>query len=340
MLTHQGYMAGANLGHWISQYGTKGEEHFNSYITEADVQRAAGLGFDHLRLPVDYFFFEDDAAPGVYREERIAYIDRTIAWTKKYGLNLVLDLHHAPGYFFGDGEKNTLFVDPSMQERFLAIWCFFAKRYKAEGYNLTFELLNELVWENSDPWNVLWQRAEEAIHEIDPARNIIVGGNFWNSVDELENLVLSPKETVWYTFHFYHPMLFTHQRAMWNEENRRYPVQVEYPVDTVKHAGYYVGKRPLCEDRPVLDKAFLRDRLAPAREFISRHGRALYCGEYGVYAESPLESAVLWHREVAEILLEMGIGRAVWSLRGFAHITNGQNEVVSEELVEAVTRKV
>ena len=50
-----GYMTGCNLGHWISQYGRKGAEHWDTYITEPDFARMADWGVDHIRLPVDYF---------------------------------------------------------------------------------------------------------------------------------------------------------------------------------------------------------------------------------------------------------------------------------------------
>ena len=39
MVRLDGYMAGCNLGHWISQYGRKGAEHFGTYITEPDFRR-------------------------------------------------------------------------------------------------------------------------------------------------------------------------------------------------------------------------------------------------------------------------------------------------------------
>ena len=64
----------------------------------------------------------------------------------------------------------------------------FTNRYKHHGDNLVFELLNELVLEDSEPWNKLWPKAVELIHSISPKRKIIVGSNRWNSVDELKNL--------------------------------------------------------------------------------------------------------------------------------------------------------
>ena len=62
-------------------------------------------GLDHVRLPMDYMLFESDDAPGVYDEARLDYVDRTLRWCKQYGLNLILDLHHAPGFFFGNGDQ-------------------------------------------------------------------------------------------------------------------------------------------------------------------------------------------------------------------------------------------
>lgn len=339
MYKNEGYMAGANLGHWISQYGSKSHEHFSGYITENDIGRIKSWGMDHVRLPVDYFLFEDDANPGFYRENGLVYIDRCIGWCEKHNLNLVLDLHHAPGFFFGDGAKNNLFTDRTMQLRYIAIWKFFAGRYSRIKNNLTFELLNELVLpEGSDAWNRLWQETAAEIHTLDPDRNIIIGGNFYNSVNELKNLAVSENPHIWYTFHFYHPMIFTHQKASWMENTRRYRIPVEYPVDTSLHAEFYGGNIPESE-LGVLDKNHLGRILQPAYDFIKINKRPLYCGEYGVISDAPSESTVRWLNDLADLLLGYGIGRAVWSYRGFSRITDADNNVTNPALVDAVSRR-
>jgi endoglucanase len=339
MYRHEGYMAGANLGHWISQYGKKSQDHFMSYIRESDIKRISEWGMDHVRLPVDYFLFEDDANPGIYREDGLVYIDRCIEWCGKYRISVVLDLHHAPGFFFGDGDKNCLFTDRAMQLRFIEIWKFFAQRYISVRYNLAFELLNELVLpEGSAPWNKLWQETADAIHNIDPERNIIIGGNYWNSVNELKNLTVSENPHIWYTFHCYSPMIFTHQRAGWMENTRRYTIPVEYPVDTSLHVDFYNGKIPSSEEG-ILDKEYLRRVLQPAYEFINSNKRPLYCGEYGVISNASTESSVRWHNDMADLLLEYGIGRAVWSYRGFSKITDADNNILSNDLIRAVSKK-
>ncbi len=341
MIKFEGYMAGVNFGHWISQYGTKSHEHFNSYIQESDVARLKEWGIDHVRLPVDYFLFEDDDNEGVYKESGLIYIDNCLAWCKKYGINVILDLHHAPGYFFGKtAEENTLMTKESSKQRFINIWEFFAKRYKEYKDELVFELLNELVWENSDPWNKLWPRVVAVIHSITPDRKIIVGGNHYNNIKELVNLEITNNPNVFYTFHMYQPFIFTHQQAGWVEAMRNYKTQVKYPVSASEHADFFRGNVPDgLEKFDPAGKEYLRDYLRPAIEFIKKTGKPLYCGEYGVIANADIESAVKWHEDLSDLFLEYGIGRAVWSYRGFALVTDEDNEVISDELIRAISKK-
>ena len=340
MRTSKGYIAGCNLGHWISQYGNKSHEHWSSYIMEPDFARMAEWGADHVRLPVDYFIFEKDDNPGVYLEEGLQYIDNTIAWAKKYGINVILDLHHAPGFFFGNGAKNDLFTNTASQERFIAIWENFARRYSCEGDNLRFELLNELVWDNSDPWNALWQKTAAAIHAITPERKVIVGGNKWNSVFELKNLVVSDNSNILYTFHMYEPFLFSHQRAGWMPNTAAYTKPVTYPFLYDDHSVFYEGNPPAHMGPGVIvGKEFLRKVFEPAIEFIRKNNRPLYLGEYGAIANADNDSAVRWYNDVADLCLEYGIGRAVWSYRGFSRITNPDNSVNDMRMVKAITRK-
>jgi aryl-phospho-beta-D-glucosidase BglC (GH1 family) len=168
------YTAGVNLGGWLSQYQNYDHSHFKSFITEQDIQRIASWGMDHIRLPVDYPVLEADSQPFHYLESGLVYLDLCLAWCKKAGLGLIIDLHKAPGYGFDHPSASSLFDDPLKQERFLALWVELARRYKSEGSHLTFELLNEIVLPTSLPWNLLANRAIQAIRGIDQQRIIIL----------------------------------------------------------------------------------------------------------------------------------------------------------------------
>jgi endoglucanase len=78
---------------------------------------------------------------------------------------------------------------------------------------LAFELLTEIVLLDSLSWNQLAQQIITRIRGIESERVIIVGGNNYNAVNEVNNLRINPDPNILYTFHFYEPMVITHQKA-------------------------------------------------------------------------------------------------------------------------------
>ena len=341
----EGYLAGVNLGHWISQYEDENanDNYWSTYIQESDFKRIKEWGCDHVRLPIDYPIFYNPET-GECIEEGLKYADFAISCAKKYGLNVVLDLHHTPGYAFWnkyDKQKNSLFTSEDQQRVFLNIWEMFTNRYKDEGDNLIFELLNELVLEESGPWNELWPKAVELIHSISPKRKIIVGSNRWNSVDELKNLTFVDDDRIIYNFHCYAPIIYTHQRAAWEPDYVAYQRSVTYPFRVSEHIDYFeaMNDKWIPENFEVIDKNAIRVFLKGAKEFIQEHNVPLYCGEFGVIANSDDDSAVRWLNDIIDIFNEYGIGHAVWSYRGFARITDKNNEVIDKRFIDAITRK-
>ncbi len=341
----EGYNVGVNLGGWISQYGDKGKKHFDEFITEGDIARIAEWGMDHVRLPVDYPVLEDDNNPFFYKEGGFSYIDNCLEWCKRNNLNVILDLHKAPGYSFGSLDSNCLFDDPKMRRRFISLWKYITERYQDEGENLVLELLNEVVEPDSERWNKLAHETITAIRELDDSRKIIYGGNNYNSITELKNIDLVDDPNVIYTFHYYHPFLYTHQKASWSDLPRDYNQTLEYPGEFI-NLDQFIADHPQHKEwagahRDVkINKKMLRDYMQPAVEFIEETGREVYCGEFGVISHAPTISRIRWHRDFISILRELGIGRAVWSYKGMSFdLLNNEGEIVSEELIEVVSNK-
>ena len=112
-----GFSRGMGIGGWLTNYKrfnvlpenrrlqiTEGDlEHFDTYITEADVVRIKGWGFDHVRLGFDQIVLEE--SPGKYRERTFRKIDEFIGWCRKNRLNVVLNLHKAVGNYCDIKEK-------------------------------------------------------------------------------------------------------------------------------------------------------------------------------------------------------------------------------------------
>ncbi|MFD1905036.1 glycoside hydrolase family 5 protein [Paenibacillus rhizoplanae] len=121
-----GYSRGVNLGGWLSQCPYQ-HTHYDSFITEKDIETIASWGLDHVRLPVDYEVIEDTGNAETYAGFK--HIDNCIRWCAAHGLNLIIDLHKTPGFSFNSVAENSLFDDPALQERFLNLWKAIASRY-------------------------------------------------------------------------------------------------------------------------------------------------------------------------------------------------------------------
>ncbi len=346
----QHFQRGVNLGGWLSQYQRYDHAHFRSFIGRSDIEQIASWGMDHVRLPVDYPVLESDEAPGVYRQDGFQYIDACLEWCRASGLGVILDLHQAPGYSFNNTLQpetmhlNTLFTHPEGQQRFIALWQAIAQRYRQANQPLVLELLNEVVLPTAAPWNDLAGRTVAALRAASPQTPIIVGGNHYNAVSELKNITILDDPHVWYTFHFYEPFLFTHQKAHWTQVVREYNQSLDYPGPALNLAAFLQRAPQFAEafgaqvDHP-LDRDLLLEMLSPALEFIQNVGRPLYCGEFGAISLAPAASRRRWHADLVQALGQAGIGWAVWSYKEMDFgLVNAAGEVVDPRLVEVLSR--
>ena len=68
-------------------------QHRSTYITERDFLYIAGQGLNAVRIPVPYFIFGDrDPFIGC-----IEFLDLAFNWAEAHGLQILIDLHTAPG---------------------------------------------------------------------------------------------------------------------------------------------------------------------------------------------------------------------------------------------------
>lgn len=339
----EGYQTGINLGGWISQVYKASKEHFDTFIKEDDIRLIASWGMDHVRLPFDYTILEDDLNPFHYKEEGLAYMDRCIEWCRANNLNIILDLHRTAGYSFYTLQENQLFESELLQKRFISLWQMLAERYKEYGRDVAFELLNEIVEPNSIRWNTLSRKAAESIREIDKDRFIVIGGNQYNSITTLKELDFLEEDHIIYTFHFYEPHIFTHQRASWEPLIKNLDFTVPYPSDTETYRKYMEQSEDFRKQyyfEEDMNKDYLRKLLKPAHDFIKERKIPLYCGEYGVIEQAPLDSNLRWHKDLSDLLIEYNIGRAVWNYKWMSFpMVNKASAIRDEKLIQIISQK-
>ncbi|MDG0889250.1 glycoside hydrolase family 5 protein [Paracholeplasma manati] len=68
------------------------EQHYQTFITEADFQYLKARNITQVRLPVPWWFLGTD----LYHRSK-EHIDRAFEYANRYGIQILLDLHTAPG---------------------------------------------------------------------------------------------------------------------------------------------------------------------------------------------------------------------------------------------------
>ena len=96
-------LRGVNLGGWFSQVDCIQEkdpvgfpgviQHIRTFLDASDFKRIREAGFNHVRLPVDYFnLFETDDASKPKAEE-FSLLDKALREIQAADLDVILDLH-------------------------------------------------------------------------------------------------------------------------------------------------------------------------------------------------------------------------------------------------------
>jgi aryl-phospho-beta-D-glucosidase BglC (GH1 family) len=73
--------------------------HWNTWITRADIQEMLSYGLNTIRIPVGYWIREDIvyADSEHFPKGGLQYLERLCGWASDAGFYIIIDLHGAPG---------------------------------------------------------------------------------------------------------------------------------------------------------------------------------------------------------------------------------------------------
>lgn len=312
---------GLNFGGWLSQIDAIREKdpdgfpgidaHMERFVDRLDFMRQREWGFNHVRLPIDAgCFFDGHDDP---MEHRLRILDNAVRWAGEAQLRVVLDLHECPGHDFADATAvpvQKLFVDPEYVERTGRIWSVLSERYG--GYShVCFEVLNEPVAPEAEMWNMIKERLCRIIRKSAPDSPIIVGSNMWNWPSTYNECTPVLLDGIIYCFHFYEPLLFTHQGASWMHEPEIRQTR-SYPAD---YGEGFVRKYGFVHSAGIWSRDRFTEEIIRVVEFGKRYGSTIVCNEFGVYAPVPLDLQLRWLEDLLSVLSENGIGFTYWNYR-------------------------
>ncbi len=133
------------------------EQHWDTWVTEADFQKMASLGINTVRLPIGYWSigtrFTDNSPFAPYRDVynfSWRYIARAINWAAKYDIGVLVDLHGAYGSQNGQSHSGVSdgvigFFDGNNMAQTTALLVWLANEISDVTNVVGIELLNEPV---------------------------------------------------------------------------------------------------------------------------------------------------------------------------------------------------
>ena len=204
----------------------------DNFVTEADIEAIAKMGFNSVRIPINWRVVMEDEPGITFIEEGFALIDRCIDWCEKYHLYVFLDLHGAPGGQSGAhiddsiDNKPRLFMDADSYEKCLALWREMARRYRDRWIVGGYDLLNEPI-DTIHPNMAHWQaRLAEfyddcirVIRQEDDRHILILEGTKCDTDPGVFYKLFDPNMVV--SFHLYGRMPCEETYAEWLEVSER-----------------------------------------------------------------------------------------------------------------------
>lgn len=180
---------------------------------EDDFRLISKLGFNFVRLPMDYRCWIKNGDWEQFDEEQLKDIDQAVAFGEQYGIHVCINFHRAPGYTVAKpAEKTSLWTDPETQRVCAKHWAAFAKRYRGiSNERVSFNLMNEPAHLEPEVYVPVVRILAEAIRAEDPNRLIISDGLDWGStpIPELKELRIAQATRG------YAPGEISHYKASW-----------------------------------------------------------------------------------------------------------------------------
>ncbi len=268
-------------------------DRFLEYFFGADDARfLASIGFNLLRLPINYRHFESDMEPFVLKEEGFKHLDRVIELCAEQQIYTIIDLHALPGYqnqdWHSDNPTHKAFFwqHKHFQDRVVHLWEAIARRYKDNPWVAGYNPVNEPGDVNAEMIVPFYQRLYQAIRAIDPDHLLFLEGNRYST-----------------EFH-----MFT---ETW--PNTIYTVH-DYALPGFVDGGPYPGiSRGEYVDKEVLEQTFLQ-----RTEYMRQTDTPIWVGEFGpVYVGEPVADAMRYQvlRDQLEIYQRYHANWAIWTYK-------------------------
>ncbi|HUD49234.1 MAG TPA: cellulase family glycosylhydrolase [Candidatus Baltobacteraceae bacterium] len=285
----------------------------NKPFAERDFEWLAELGFDFVRLPMDYRMWIEEADWTRFRESTLKQIDQAVDLGTRYGIHVCLNFHRAPGYTVANPpEEKSLWSDDEALRVCGLHWAHFAERYKGiPNRQLSFDLFNEPPRLEPSTYRRVVSSVCNAIRQRDAGRLIICDGRDWGNTAPVELIGLGVAAST----RGYSPIHVSHYRASWMNGANQWP-EPTWPIE---------------QDGVHWDKEALQSRQIAPWKGLETRGIGVMVGEFGAYNKTPHSVVLAWMRDYVDLWTAAGWGWAMWNFTGSMGIIDSDRPDVEYE---------
>jgi len=307
------FSRGVHFAQWFDSIQSAQGINLRRY-TEQDFIDVKNLGADAIRLPIDFDVLTSPAPDYTIDPLFFKLLDQAVDLAEKYQLYIIPN-HHP------HGQPPT---DVKVRDFLIPVWTQMAQRYKDRSQYFIYEIHNEVNHITSENWGKIQGDVIDAIRKIDTQHWIVVTGadndDGYSSVSTLADLPKYADKKLIYTFHYYLPMIFSHQGAGHLPELKQV-AGVPFPYDKNRMPplpnqlkGSWIEYK--FNDYPKDGTAeALTKKIDLAANFSKQRNVPVFCSEFGVFKwVAPPEDRVKWYRIVREAFEARNIA---WTIYGY-----------------------
>ena len=288
---------------------------------EADFACLKSMGVEVIRLPVHFDLLMEPYDTGIIYDFVLEKLDQVCDWAEKYQIYLIIDDHS-----FNTEEYDN--NPPSVQlyqEHLESVWRQIASRYNNRSKYIIYEILNEPKsnGEIATKWIKLQQGIIDLIRSYDPERDIVVTSANFSSIDTLAKMKPYKDPNLIYTFHFYEPMLFTHQGATWVGKGMANTSDIPFPYERARmpklnKAAASDGwvQSMYSEYYNIGTVKYINQRIKKAADWAKKNKVRVWAGEMGAKTWINSEDRLAWINATRIALEENNIPYCCWGLDG------------------------
>ena len=261
-------------------------------------------GFTAVRLAWRAFEYMDTS--NKLTPDYLARMDEYVHSALDAGLTVIVDEHD---YEFCAKDAATCRV------KLNAFWVQIGERYKDMPNRVVFEMLNEPHEAMSaEVWNAQIKDTLPIIRASNPTRNVIIGPGNWNGIEYLSKLVLPDDPHLIVTFHYYHPMDFTHQGASWVPQYTKLGVAWGTPAEV----------------------ELLNKELDSVKAWGDANKRPIFLGEFGTMDTGKMADRANWTSAVARGAEARGFSWAYWQFSNNMLVFDTDKDTWVEPILHAL----